>query len=291
MYNIGLVGSDSSHADAFSQMINLPDKKTGNYRFPDFRVSSIFGIDRKRTEEVARSAAIDYIADKPEQIMDKADAVMVVFRHGDLHAKYALPFIEAGIPIWIDKPFTIKNEDAKKLIETAKKSNTLLSGGSSLKHIYDVRILRNAAASGSRIGRVKSATINFPATIENEYGGIYFYGSHLAEMTMAIFGYEARSVTASENNGNVAAIVKYDDYQVIMNFTQGMKQYFAVLYGEEHVILREFDITGSYVKAFEKFAKMITTKELTEPLDNLYAPVSLLNAVVESYQTKTEVVI
>jgi len=103
MFRIGIIGSDNSHALAFAKLVNFPDEKTGSYFFPDCRVTGIFGQESTRTEEVASKGNIDFIAVKPEELMGKVDAVMVVFRHGDLHLKYALPFVEKGIPIWIDK--------------------------------------------------------------------------------------------------------------------------------------------------------------------------------------------
>lgn len=99
---------------------------------------------------------------------------------------------------------------------------------------------------GSRIGKVKTAVLNYPATLENEYGGIYFYGAHLAEMTMMAFGYDAVSVIASEKNGIVTAIVKYDRYQITLNFIPGSNEYYAVLYGENGTIMREIDINAKY---------------------------------------------
>ncbi len=291
MYKIGIIGSDNSHADAFAKLVNLPDSKTGEYLFPDFKVAGIFGVEKERTEEVAQNGKIEFIAEKPEELMERVDAVMVVFRHGDLHAEYALPFIEASVPTWIDKPFTIKNEDARKLIQAAKKNNTLLTGGSTLKYINDVLMLKNAVENGSRIGKVKSAVLNFPATINNEYGGIYFYGAHLVDMTMEAFGYNPVSVTASEKDENVVAVVKYDNYQVVMNFIPGSKEYFAVVYGEKGTLIREFDLAGCYIKGFDKFAEMLRTGKIPEPMDNLYASVKVLNAVVKSYETKKEIIL
>lgn len=290
MFKIGIIGSDNSHAEVFSKLVNLPDSN-GYFQFPDFRVTGIFGLESERTAQVAQDGAIEYIAEKPEYLIGKVDAVMVVFRHGDLHKEYALPFIKAGIPTWIDKPFTIKNKDALELINTAKKNNTLLTGGSTCKYTYDILMVRNAVQKGGRIGKIKSAMLNFPATLENEYGGIYFYGAHLAEMTMAAFGYDAKSVIASEKNGNVVATVKYDNYQVVMNFIPGVREYYAVVFGENGTMMREIDISICYMKGFEEFAGMLRTGKIPIPLDQLYAPVELLNAVVKSYQTGTEVVL
>ena len=291
MFKIGIIGSDNSHADAFAKLVNLPDEKTGDFLFPDFKITSIFGLEKIRTEEVAAKGRIETIAERPEDMMGKVDAVMVVFRHGDLHLPYALPFVEAGIATWIDKPFTIKNIDAMKLFDAATKNGTLLTGGSSLKYIYDILKIKSAVENGSRIGALKTAVINFPVTLENEYGGIYFYGAHLAEMTLKAFGYDARSVVASACNGCVAAIVKFDNFHVTMNFIQESKEYYVVLYGDKGTIICELDTNGSYRLEFNEFAEMIRSKKQREELKHLYAPVELLNAVVESCQNKTEVFI
>jgi len=285
MYKIGIIGSDNSHAEIFSKLANIPDKSTGEYLFPDVRVTGIFGLEKERTEQVARDGKIEFIAKTPQELMGKVDAVMVVFRHGDLHAEYALPFIKAGIPTWVDKPFTIKNEDAKMIIEAAKTMNTPLTGGSTAKYSYDVIMTRNEVENGSRIGKVKTAALNFPATLVNEYGGIYFYGGHLVEIAMAAFGYDAKSVFASECNGLVSAIVKYENFQVTLNFIPDSKEYYAVMFGENGTIIREINITGCYINGFGKFVEMLKTKTLPLPLEHLYKPVELLNAIVKSYET------
>ena len=289
MYRIGIVGSDNSHADAFSMLVNLPDEKTGEYLYPDCKVTGIFGLDKERTQQVAADGKIDFIAEKPEDLLGKVDAVMVVFRHGGLHAEYALPFIEAGIPVWIDKPFSISNEDAKRIIGASVKYNTPVTGGSTCKYAYDILMIRNAVENYNRIGKIKSAMINFPAELVNEYGGLYFYGAHLVEMTLAAFGYDPRSVTASEKNGNVVAVVKYDAFQVVMNFIPEAREYYAVVFGENGTMLREIDINISYRLGFEKFAEMLRTGKMPLPLENLFTAVVLLNGVVESYTSGVEV--
>lgn len=289
MFKLGIIGSDNTHADAFAKLLNFPDEKTGEFLFPDFKVTSIFGLDKKRTEEVATNGKIDTIVEKPEDMMGKVDAVMVVFRHGDLHMKYALPYIEAGVTTWIDKPFTVKREDALTIFKAAQKHNTLISGGSSLKHVYDVHMIKSAVENGSRIGKVKTAVINYSASLTSEYAGLFFYGPHLSEMTLKAFGYDAKSVFARENNGCITAILQYDKYQITMNFLPESWQSLAILYGDKGVMVREIDITGCYKLEFDRFAELMRTKKPVETYDELYAPVDLLNCIMESLETKKEV--
>lgn len=291
MFRIGIIGSDNSHAEAFSKIINIPDESTGEYRYPDCRVVSIFGLEKERTQAVAKAGRIESIVDNPEDMVGNVDAVMVVFRDGNLHMPYALPFIEVGIPTWVDKPFTVDTEDAKKLIAAAKEKGTLLTGGSTCKYTYDILMVKNAVKNGSRIGKMKTAMINFPADLESEYAGIHFYGPHLAEMTLQAFGYYPQSVLAAEKNGCITAVLKYENYQVTMNFIKNNKEYYAIVFGEEGTLIREIDISICYRLGLEEFIKMLRTQKLVLPLEKLYTPVALLNAIQKSYETKTEIAI
>lgn len=288
MFNVGIIGSDNSHALAFSKLANIPDEKTGEYAFPDIRITSIYGFDKEQTEKVAREGQIKFIAEKPEDLIDKVDAVMVVFRHGDLHAEYALPFIEAGIPTWIDKPFTIKIDEAKKLVEAAEKHNTLLTGGSTCKYAYDVLMLKNSVEN-SGAGNVLSGVLNFPGDLSSEYGGLFFYGGHMAEMLMTIFGYDVKSVTTTVKNENVIATARYDKYDIVLNFAKNCHQYLGIIYGDKKVIVREIDISIIYKLGFAKFVEMLRTGKRPLPLEQLVAPTVLLNAIVKSVETGKEV--
>lgn len=289
MFRIGILGSDNSHAEIFSQLVNLPAKDGCPSPFSDMKVTHIFGLDEARTAQVACDGQIANVVREPGEMLGRVDAVMAVFRHGGLHLQYALPFIKAGVPTWVDKPFAISNGDARSMLDEAAKHGTLLTGGSTTRWTYDVEALKNAWRNGSRAGSVKMAVLNFPAELENEYGGIYFYGAHLAEMGMAAFGYDARSVVAAENCGMVTAVVKYDALTLVMNFLPDCKSYHALLYGDGATVVRELDITNCYIKGFEQFARMLRTGKAPLAPQELYAPVELLNAIKESCESGKEV--
>ncbi len=292
MVRIGIVGSDNSHAVAFSKLFNLPQPGQEDIAPADFKVVALYGTDPARNQEVAELGAIETIVDKPEDMLGLVDAVMVVWRHGDLHASHALPFINAGIPTWVDKPFAIKVEDAKAMIEAAERKGTPLTGGSTVKHAMDTQAAkaRIQAEGGRSIKPIIAGTINYYAALENEYGGLYFYGSHLAEMTMNLFGFDAKSVLATENAGNVAAIVKYDGFHVVMNFLEkAQNNSYVLAFGEKGTVVREFDHTTTYQMGVANFVKMITTGKAPFPLENLLMPVALLQAVDKSMTEKREV--
>ncbi len=291
MFKVGILGSDNSHALAFSKLVNLRDEKTGEYLFPDVRIVGIYGHDREQTEKVAKEGNLEFVADKPEDLMGKVDAVMVVFRHGNLHAQYALPFIKAGIPTWIDKPFTIKKEDALKLIEAADAGNVLVTGGSTNKYLPDVIELKNSVENDPEMGSILTGALSYTSYLDNEYGGIYFYGPHLVEMTMAVFGYDAKSVYAKTDGRNINAIVGYDRYNVVMNFIDSWRGYFGIVHGSKKTVAREINTADGYRLGFEKFAEMLRTGRRPFSLDKLLMPTIMLNALDRSMKTGREVLL
>ena len=173
MKKIGIIGSDNSHATTLTIHINLPDRATGVYNFPDYRVTHLFGFDMKRDEEVAREMDIPIMVSSPSEMLGEVDAAIVVFRHGDLHYKYAMPFIKAGIPIWVDKPFTIKVHEAKELVNEAEKRGSKLIGGSIIPTLPEVHRIRQLILDG-KIGGIQTGSVSFAAQLNNEYGGLVF---------------------------------------------------------------------------------------------------------------------
>ena len=137
MFKIGILGSDNSHAQHFARLCNV-EKVYGD----DVRIVAIYGNDDdpNHTKEVAEKGEIPFIANNPEEFMGKVDAVMVVYRRGSLHVPHILPFIEAGYPVWIDKPVCESIEDIELLRKAVEKNNTLITGGSTLKYNYELEI-------------------------------------------------------------------------------------------------------------------------------------------------------
>ena len=282
MLRIGIIGSDNSHALAFSKLANLPNAQ-GEYAFENVRVAGIFGLDAKRTAQVAQEGNIPFIAQSPEELKGRVDAVMVVFRQGGLHYAYALPFIKAGIPTWVDKPFTMDYTQALSLVEAAKKHNTLLAGGSTCKYCYDVLMLKNSFEQLKASGKIFSGTFNFPGDINSEYGGIYFYGGHAAEILTTVFGTDVQSIKTDIHNGNLIALVKYPDFTVTIDFSN-VSQFYGTIYAEAGVVSRPIDISIIYRLGFAKFVEALEKGKMIESFESLLLPVRILNTLQASIQ-------
>jgi predicted dehydrogenase len=289
IYRIGIIGSDSSHAEVFSRLINITEAENEESLFPDCKVTAIYGHDEQRTKAVAEKAQIEFIAPNTEEIMDKVDAVMVVFRDGNLHAQYALPFIKAGIPVWIDKPFTIKDEDAEEIVNTAKQFNILITGGSTCKYAEQILKAKDIINNDNSIGKVMSAEISFNASFNDPYGGIYFYGSHLLEMALQVFGYNPKTVMSARSEETVVSILKYDGYEVVLNFIDKLDKGSLIIHGTKDVFNCQIDISNVYRQGLTRFIEMLRTRQAPFPIENMLATVKVFNSIVKSLETRGEI--
>lgn len=284
MFRIGILGSDNSHALAFSKLCNIPDDN-GQYLYDDVRIVAIYGNDDDpaHTKQVAEEGKIPLIAKTPNEFYGNVDAVMVVYRRGSLHIKDILPFVEKGYPVWIDKPIAVSIEDVKALRKAVEKNNTLITGGSTLKYNYDILTLQGQAQDKELLGDVKGGSLNFPGCLSNEYDGLFFYGSHLCEMCLSVFGYDIKSIYASAiNDGNIAVIAEYEDKQVMLQFFDAVNQYFVTVHGTKGSVTRQLDISIIYKLGFEQFVKMLRSQRMPLSFDELVKPVYMLNAIEQS---------
>ena len=57
MIRIGIIGSDNSHAEIFSKMLNIPDEN-GEYAYPDARVVAIYGAEEARPKKLLKTVRL-----------------------------------------------------------------------------------------------------------------------------------------------------------------------------------------------------------------------------------------
>lgn len=288
-FNIGIIGSDNSHALAFAKLCNIPDEN-GNYVYDDVRVTAIYGYDDDpgHTKQVAADGRIEFIADSLDEFFGRVDAVMIVYRHGRKHLPHALPFIEKGYPVWIDKPLTESTEDVRTL-RAALKSDTLITGGSTLKYCPAVVELAARVRRGE-LGEIKGGSINFSGDFESEYGGIFFYGPHICEICAEVFGYDVKSVLVSATNAkNATVLAKYDDKQVALNIIYGVGKYFITVHGTKDSAMAQIDMSNIYRAGFAPFVSMLRDKKMPLDFERLVMHVYMLEAMQKSYETGKEI--
>ena len=276
MYRIGLVGSENSHARAFAKVFSQdPD-------FQDLAVTAVCGNEgRDKSEKILEYFPDAVIVESPGEMLPLVDAVMITSRDGIFHYPYAKTFLDAGKPLFVDKPFTVDPAEARKLVALAKEKNIPICGGSSLKCCPDtVSFGEKRKALGENL---RSGFASAPLQPESPYSGFYFYASHLVEMCLAVFGWEPEAVTALQAKNALTAVFHYGEYDAVCSFTPGCNKYFVQLTGDGNVLeAKEIDLEPAYRLEAEEFAQMLRTGVMPYTYQQLTEPVFCMNAIQES---------
>jgi len=276
MIRIGIVGSDNSHALAFARLANV-DRVLGDR----CRVVAISGCDRTQTADVAEKGEIATIVERPEEMLGQIDLALVVDRHGDLHAGHALPFIERGIPVFVDKPFAIKLDDCQRMLDTAERSGSTIDSWSSLRFAPSTEALAREAAG---IGAIKAGHFTGPCDFESPYGGPFFYATHVIELALRLIGEDVTTVTAKRHGGSVGVLVTWKSGAIAsLALLKDAAYHFHVsLFGAEGMAARE--ITGgseAYEEALKRIVRLVDGEKALSGAQILQ-PIAMVHAIEES---------
>ena len=281
MFRIGIIGTENTHAEAFATLFR------DEAEFSDMKIVAVGGIDPESNQRMCEEFGIDMIAEKPEDMLGKVDAVMITARDGIYHAPFARPFLEAGIPMFIDKPFTVDTQEAIAFAKEAKARGIKLMGGSTLKCTYDAVLLQNEAKQQGE--KLVGGTVAAPVMLDSPYSDFFFYASHLTELSLMIFGKEPKSVTALRNGKSVTAVVEYENYSVTNTFMGGCRKYFAQVFSTEGIYSRQIDLSFASKIMAQRFAEMLRHGTMPESYEDLIRPVVYMNAVKQSFTTQKPV--
>ncbi len=281
---IAMIGVENSHAPAFANLIKKNPEK-----YADIEIVGVYSYDGAAARKMVEDGLAPLAADTAAAFLGQADGIINTARHGDAHYEYSMPYIQAGVPMFIDKPFCVSPHNAREMIEAAEAKGTLLCGGSCLKFAPEMAALKADIAEG-KFGNVVSAALAAPVNMRNAYGNFFFYAGHLVQMLLTMFGLPA-SVYAVAREKAVTVLCRYDDKEVVLQYTSNYT-YSLTIHGDKGTKFVTCDgIVDLYTPELDEFCNMLRTGKMEESYDELAAPVAVLDAIYHSYATGTEQIV
>ena len=193
---IGLIGLDTSHVIAFTKIINDP-KATGPLAkakvVAAFRggsrdiPSSADRID-KYTETLTKEYGLKLYSTIAE-LCKNVDAIMLESVDGRPKVRQAIPVIDAGLPLFIDKPMAGSLADVIFIFDYAKIKGVPIFSSSSLRYGKTNQAIRHGS-----IGTVTRAEVHSPCSLEVHHPDLFWYGVHGCESLFIIMGPGCQSV-------------------------------------------------------------------------------------------------
>ncbi|MDN3689361.1 Gfo/Idh/MocA family protein [Cyclobacterium jeungdonense] len=161
MVTIGIIGmsAGNAHPYSWSSIINGQfDHKlmedagypaVGDYLkanqdtlgIPSARVTHIWTQERRISQDIARHSGIPHVLARLEEMVGEVDAVILARDDPEHHVAMARPFLEAGIPIFIDKPLAFSREDLN-YFDQQQRSGKFLMSCSSMRYAHECRTLK-----------------------------------------------------------------------------------------------------------------------------------------------------
>jgi predicted dehydrogenase len=248
MLKLGIVDCDTSHVYQFARRLNHVDIEPEEWVEGARVVAAVVGSsritepDRVAEYVTAMTATGVALVDRPEDLLGHVDAVLVESNEGAVHRARATPFLEAGLPVFIDKPLTATREDACALVDLAAQKGVPLISASALRFVPEI----SAALTDPTLGRLVGADVHAPAKLHGANPGLLHYGVHGVEMLYALLGPGCAEVACAFEEGGEVVTGRWRDGRlgVMRGLREGATGYGFTAYGDR-AIRAETVETGS----------------------------------------------
>lgn len=283
MKKIAILGCENSHADAFLDFIY----HTESYR--DVEVVGVYSNEPEAAKKLNEKYGVKILKNYTDA-KGNVDGIVITARHGALHYEYAKPYIESGIPMFIDKPVTISESEAVEFMQTLKSHGVRVSGGSSLKHDVGVKLLKLDRECNTD-GKTTGGFVKAPINMVNAYGGFYFYAPHLVEVVSEIFGRYPISVLAKVNDDEIEVKFNYGNYTVDSLFIEQKYEYYACRYAEGTVkgfTLESTKENNWFRSEFDEFYGILNGAPSPVSYEDFISSVFVMNAIERSINSGKE---
>lgn len=296
MTKIGLVGGTKIyHGMSFAEMFNgynkeLSIEKGWGPQYAervggDVRITHVWDEKEEDAKESAEICGIENVVSKKEDMIGKVDGVLIADDCTMKHQKRARPFLEAGIPAFVDKPLSPDIKEAEEIVEFAKKCNAPIMSCSGLRYAKETEPFRKGEDS---IGDILTGF----AVGREGHGDLIFYGIHALEFLYSIIGGGIESVRNMGKKSEDILFLKYKDGRsFVVTAYENIKVNFQVnLYGTEGFRLFAGDNAGYYYsEMMRNFVNMVQTKKEPFPPEETLEIIKILVLGKKSGESGAEI--
>lgn len=141
----------------------------------DAQITHVWCQEKNIASSIAKSSNISHVVDQLEDMVGSVDAVILGRDDPENHVRMAMPFVEAGVPIFIDKPLAYSRQDLVWFAEQHANGKFIMSC-SSMRYANEGRILKQRL---NDLGKIELVT----AVGKKDWKK---YGIHLLEAVFSI---------------------------------------------------------------------------------------------------------
>ena len=273
---VGLMGfsEGNGHPFSFSAIVNgynknnfknvgwdgifdyLERKDSTDFGIPGLSIDFIWTQDVNLSENIAAACNIPNVCVTQEEMLTQVDALIIARDDWQSHFELALPFLEAGIPVFIDKPLSLDIKQLKIFKPYLVKGQ--LMSCAALRYAVELDKFREDCF------REPPVFINGSILIDWER-----YGVHLLDGIFSAISYDVKSVFSTGDKIRTTILNCYDERIITLNCLGSTAKTFNIsTYSASSKASYEVDDNFSaFKRTLSNFHKMIISGKPSIPVD------------------------
>ena len=223
---------------------------------PGAQVTHVWCDQPDHSRQVAAAAHIPCVVERPQDVIGKVDAVVIATDVGSEHVQRVRPFLDAGLPAFIDKPLADNRSDLHQFITWRSEGKHFIST-SCMRYAREFAELRRQLP---QVGEIRAITVMMAKSWER-------YGIHALEAVYPLLppGEYEWAVNTGDERANVVHLRHRSGTDVILVTTS--------------------DLYGAFSQVQVAGTKGVLAAKMT---DTFYAFKSQLQAFVSYLRTGVE---
>ncbi|UNK18936.1 Gfo/Idh/MocA family oxidoreductase [Paenibacillus sp. N3/727] len=296
LLNIGIIGLDTSHAVAFTRLLNDPGHP---YHIPGGRVTAAFPggspdfpLSASRvdgfTKEIKEQFGVA-IMNTPEEVAAACDVILLLSADGRVHLRQFRSVASYGKPVFIDKPLALSLDEAKEIFALASDAGVPLMSSSSLR--YADALVPELAGEGR--SSILGADVLGQMDVQPTQSHYFWYGIHAVELLYTVMGRGAREVFAvsTETEELITGVWQDGRIGTVRGSRRGSGKFTALIHrsGESRYIDAGASDKPWYASLLEQVIMMFTERRAVLPAEETLEIISFLEAAEKSRQSGCKV--
>lgn len=159
----------------------LEERKWPNDRLADVSVTHVWTQDATRSRHIAQAALIENVVSKPEDMIGQIDGLLLARDDAENHLNFAVPFLQSGIPVYLDKAPALSVSGFDRLLDHQSKAG-LIFAGSALRFAREFDLTDE---DRSAIGPIRHVAAVTPNRWDR-------YAVHIVEPSLKLLGHVGR---------------------------------------------------------------------------------------------------
>ncbi|WP_158858534.1 Gfo/Idh/MocA family protein [Lunatibacter salilacus] len=255
---VGIIGL-SVHSADFTEVLNAANAQSEGFHSKVVAIHHPKGNeDVEFSEEQLRNFS-ERIRDKGvytvnsiAEVLEGVDAVMLLTNDGRPHLDQLVPVLEAGKPVYIDKPLAENLQNVLRIFHAADNYGVKIFTSSALRYGPQNQNFKD----GKVVGTVLGAHTYGPAPLQKDHTDLFWDGIHGVESLFSVMGTGCKTVSRIWSNETDLLVGEWsgDRLGSFRGIRKGKNGFGGTVFGEEGIQpIGKFEGYNKLVAAIDQF--------------------------------------